>query len=519
MIRRLVAVQPKFLAALLILLSSLSIVFTYTRLSHTSDEPAHLSTGMQWWDEHRFTYEPLHPPLARLMAAGLPHASGVSLAGSPYDMQKHESLWYAGLDLLGHMPGYTHRLFLMRLGVLPFYILSCLLVYRWSKRLYGEQSALASLALFASLPTVLAHAGLATTDMAGAALLMAGVMASLRWLKTPNLANALITGAVLALMAGAKFSNLFFWPAIMVALLLTNIAASHMGRLPAFSITRWHFAFAPLVAACFGAVLGALYFFDYTPFIDGIQSLLSKNRIGHAIYLFKKLNNVGVWYFFPVLYFFKTPLLFLLGNVLSLKQPAQRGEAAERLFPIIAAAVVFLVSMPSNINLGVRHVLPVYLFMAVPSGHALLLFWRRGKNMALVAIALFALYLVGELAVYYPDRIAYYNLPAQALTWGHPERIAYDSDFDWGQQYFELRDAVERHGIAELYTCLRLGGFLRNMPETLGIRPQGCPSGPVRGWIAAGRATFVISPDKMAWLQAYRPVEKLGPTLYLYHIE
>lgn len=515
---RILQSRPWFVAVLLVFLSSLSIVSTYSRLSHTNDEPAHLFTGMEWWEKHRYTYETLHPPLARLMAASLIYMTGSSLEDVTYHDGKPSAIWFAGLGLLGSMPDYVKRLFLMRFGLLPFYILSCVLVYQWSRRLYGEMPAFASLALYVSLPTLLAHAGLATTDIAGSAMLLAGIMASLRWLKNPSVRNALLAGATLALMLGSKFSNVFFWPVIMGVIAVVNYAGIYGGWQRAFHLGFAHLkTILDLAAAC-ALVLGALYFFNPAPFVNGIESLLAKNRIGHAIYLFRPLNNTGVWYFFPVLYVFKTPLLFLFCNAVSAKLAAPRGQSVERLFPLIAALVVFLISMPSNINLGVRHVMPVYLFLAIPAGYVLVRLWGKRFWRPVIAVLL-ALNLV-DLARYYPDRVAYYNQLAHLATSGHPERISYDSDFDWGQQYLVLRDAVETHHITVLHLCLRSAGLARNMKDTLGgIKLHGCPTRPVTGWIVTGRAFLVKNADKIAWLQEHEPVEKIGPTLYLYHIE
>ena len=45
------------------------IALTYSVFNQTWDEPAHVAAGMEWLDRGRYTYEPLHPPLARVMVA------------------------------------------------------------------------------------------------------------------------------------------------------------------------------------------------------------------------------------------------------------------------------------------------------------------------------------------------------------------------------------------------------------------------------------------------------------------
>src|SRR5215813_3840677 len=38
------------------------IVSTYPNVSETFDEPAHISSGMEWLDRGTYTYDLLHPP-------------------------------------------------------------------------------------------------------------------------------------------------------------------------------------------------------------------------------------------------------------------------------------------------------------------------------------------------------------------------------------------------------------------------------------------------------------------------
>jgi hypothetical protein len=43
----------------------------------------------------------------------------------------------------------------------------------------------------------------------------------------------------------------------------------------------------------------------------------------------------------------------------------------------MACAAIVLVSMTSNVNIGVRHVLPVYLLISAPAGLAVVRLWKR----------------------------------------------------------------------------------------------------------------------------------------------
>jgi hypothetical protein len=55
-----------FLAPVVACLLAVSLTITsYSRLSYSMDEPAHIAAGMEWLDEGRYSYEEQHAPLGR----------------------------------------------------------------------------------------------------------------------------------------------------------------------------------------------------------------------------------------------------------------------------------------------------------------------------------------------------------------------------------------------------------------------------------------------------------------------
>jgi hypothetical protein len=236
-----------------------------------------------------------------------------------------------------------------------------------------------------------------------------------------------------------------------------------------------------------------------------------------------------VWYFFPVVYFFKTPIAFLISNVLSTARTwmsVQRfGLSVERLFPVLGVLAVFVCNMFSNINVGLRHALPVYPLFAVSAGYGLLWLWQRRKNMAVALAMRSALCAVLAWQVYdftaaYPERTAYYNIMATALTDGNPERISPDSDVESGQGFFQLAEVIKRRGIKKMMGCFWLGGSIRRLNEDLPIRLDKCAlKTPVHGWLVVSRMHKLVRVERTTWLNQYQPIENIGKTLLLYYIE
>ena len=216
------------LAVALLLAASVGrIALTYRVLNQTWDEPAHIASGMEWLSRGTYTYEPLHPPLARVMVALGPYLDGLRSAG-------YESVWLEGNALLHARRAYGRNLTLARLGVLPFFVMGALAVLLWTRHLAGDAAALLATLLFTTLPPVLAHAGIATTDLAAAGSLALALYAATRWLEEPTVRGGIVFGVAVAAAVLSKFSALVFLPAsLLVLLLFQRRASSGAGGWPA----------------------------------------------------------------------------------------------------------------------------------------------------------------------------------------------------------------------------------------------------------------------------------------------
>jgi 4-amino-4-deoxy-L-arabinose transferase-like glycosyltransferase len=79
--------------------------------------------------------------------------------------------------------------------------------------------------LYSFLPPVLAHAGLATTDMPLTAMLVASFVTGIMWLERPTARRSVLFGTCTALAVLCKFSIFAFLPVTAVASLLCYLVA------------------------------------------------------------------------------------------------------------------------------------------------------------------------------------------------------------------------------------------------------------------------------------------------------
>lgn len=513
----------KLLAVLVVALCALGIVKTHRVFSPTFDEPFHLAVGMQVLDRGTYQYEWLHPPMARL-AAGL----GPWLAGG--ESHGNKLAHTDGLAIL-HDGDYWTNLSLARLGTLPFWFLSCLMVYLWGKRWFSQSTALWALLLFAVLPAVLGHAGLATQDVAAFASLLVALYFLVAWFENPGWGESVGLAAGMALSFLCKFSNIgFFVVCAMASLVLLRPRLQWKRGLAVAGLiffliwAGYGFSLLPMASrlkpeSSLYQALGKTWMTVPLPLVEfvlGLKELAAYTQDGHDAFFLGEYRRDGWWYFFPVILGIKTPIGFLFlslaGIALLIWQWRQRPWQ-QRLVVLVPLVILSLCAF-SKINLGIRHILAVFPFLALVAGEVVVLSMRR-RWLGSGAIVLAALCCI-ESALAYPDWMAYFN----PLAGKQPEQIVVDSDLDWGQDLARLSARLKELGVKELSIEYFGGGALSGA----GLPPYRILQADekVRGWVAISihsLNTEFARRFSYTWLHQHKPLETVGRSIYLYWID
>jgi hypothetical protein len=248
-------------------------------------------------------------------------------------------------------------------------------------------------------------------------------------------------------------------------------------------------------------------------FAVGFAIVKNHDALGHNAYLLGRWSTKGWWYYFPVVFFYKTPLpvLFLAAwGVVLIARSGNRPAIA----CVLAGAAIMGAAMTSSINIGLRHVLPVYVPLSIVAAYAVTEIWQRSRDAfgRAVLIALLAWTFAG-VAADHPDYMAWFNEAAQP----NPSRIAVDSNLDWGQDGLRLARVLREMDIHD--AAVDIGGAMRN--EAHGIPTRGPdPLQKTPGWVAIGESTLAArrARGEYAWLSAYRPVRRVGTSIRLYYI-
>ncbi len=501
-------------ALVLVALGSLRIVSTYNVFNHTIDEPDHLAAGMEYLHTGKYRYEDQHPPLARVFAAILPSLAGETFRAGPDSYRE-------GYRILGHGEHYDRILKLGRAGVLPFFWLASLVVFLWSYRHSGAPGALVSTLLFTTLPPVLAHAGLITTDMALACFAAAAGLASLYWSHTPTRTRSVVFGAMIGLACLSKLSALIFLPAAWLAMYACHVYRSYRGIALVRREIEERLSALGIVAGVAALVIWAGYAFSFARvdflhmrlpaarFFSGIQSVWAHNRAGHPSYILGARSLYGFWFYFPVVLAVKTPLALLL------LLPGVVWAGFRRCaYPLAFSGGILLCAMASRIDIGVRHILPVYVGFAIAAGAVASWAWQakgiRG-HVAKAAVGLLLVWHVASGMAAHPDYLAYTN----EIAGDHAENFVADSDLDWGQDMKRLGVFLDRNGA----TQVTFSPFNRTYPLAGHDFPAMAPGEsehPSPGWNAVSITIWKVF-GFPAWADRIPPQARVGRSILVWY--
>lgn len=566
---------------LIILVACLLAAGCWRVYSNTWDEPEHLAAGIELLDRGRYEYDTEHPPLARLLLALGPYLAGAHSFGTPPPNGVPE-----GIDILYQDGHYWLYLTLARLGALPFLALLCLATWLWARRLLDSPGAsLVAVALLVSVPPVLGHGGLASLDVPAAATCVLAFYALQLWLTTARLPDAAGFGLAAGVAVGTKFSAVPFIGLALPALALVRGACAARGEPRAASSApvkpkeaapdtaqRWPTAgrwlpgaLLALIAALvplallygprsvnpalvaqrfnwavnyllgergldheFGVLLSHLTLpREAKDLVNGIVAVKAHNDAGHLSYLLGHTATSGWWYFYLVALAVKTPIPLLAAGplgVIWLARDGWRHRDPWALAPaVLVVTVLAFASLFSRINIGIRHILVLYPFLAIGAAYVTVRAWRslaalraRGERRAAATAgttALLALLLwqLSALWTAYPDYLPYFNETAP-----HPERVLIDSDLDWGQDLRRLELRAVQLKIPRLSIAYRGTADLKREPlppyQTLPARR------PQSGWVAVSELARTRNPADYGWLDAYPPLERIGKSIDLYYI-
>ena len=475
--------------------------------SITWDEDNHIYAGYMSLMHADFGLNPEHPPLVKMLSA-------IPLLGMNLQMPALQDRYFKTEAFLGGKDFVFKNNFEVildraRLSAALLTLLTVFLVFLAAKEMFGTGAAFIALALLVFDPNILAHGAVVGTDMGLSCFMFASVYAFYRYVKAPSPWRLVLVGIATGLALASKHTAILVW--IMLALLaITEIAGKTENVSVPRKIQALRLGGALIAIGLIAvAILWAFYGFRYQarpgnlqinpPFAETVQQLSRPHEIRllstvanwhllpesyvygladvrimsdfYTSYIFGTTYPHGVWFYFPAAFAIKSSLAFLVLLAFTVWVIASKRLNAKReiLFLTIPPVFHLAVAMYSGMNIGVRHILPMYLFLAVLVAGAMwkLIEQKRGWIYAVIAILVFQAISTTRI---FPAYMAYAN----ELWGGSSQTYKYltDSNSDWGQQLKSVKRYLDRRGIKDCW-------FIYFAQGVVDFRDYGIPCKPL----------------------------------------
>lgn len=466
----------------------LNMLTVIARKSITIDEAVMIPSAYYHLAAGNFQLVSDHPPLSKILAAvpllfiqpkelqpgdidAAPHTAGAKFAYQTRFWEDNNSQ-FESISFWSRVPMIALT---AALGVL---------IFLFTRDLFGPRAAVLAVALFAFEPTVLAHGRVVQTDVPAAFGLLFVCHALHRYFRRRTWRSSTLLGLACGLALLSKFSALIIAPVLLVVFV---VLLFRPGR-------RNLFAHAGIVVLVTLLIIQAAYYFQTrtlenpdlgwiafafptrshlvenivrvlsyilpTEFVLGAFWQLWHSADGHYASLLGMYRKSGWWYYFPVAFALKTSLPFLLISLSSIAW-ATYEVVRKRTQPFLLLLVPFVIYtafvMTSPINIGVRYYLPAYAFLFILGGALLerLLRVRARRHLASVLVVALLGWSVIEAFRAYPDHMTYFNQLAVRPHWWYLS----DSNVEWGDDIKALASYLHERGETRVQSAL-LGGFL-----------------------------------------------------------
>jgi 4-amino-4-deoxy-L-arabinose transferase-like glycosyltransferase len=474
-------------------------VGSYVRESATWDEPQHLIAGYSALKFHDYRTDPEHPPFIRMWGA-LPL---LGMDGIKMDLQKIDPLasasWVMGgqfffcHDTLYIANDADHLLYAARFMIVLLGVLLGVLLFYWARELFGFRTAVIVLGFYTIEPNILANCRLVTTDFGVTCFAFGTAYFLWRTARRLTVGNLVGLAVFFALAQASKFSAVLLGPVALVLLIVRarqeSVWPVRIGRLTDLTTQQRKLGaaaviFATLVLTAWVAIWAA-YDFRYLPsaspgwrmefhkdpgilhrmpiltstiaWVDEYHLLPNAYHEGFLLgqikaqkrsgFLAGSYRTDGWWWFFPFAFLIKTPIsilvLFVAGVILALNRWQRFFD--DGMYAFLPLAAFLVAAMLAKLNIGLRHILPVYPFALLLGGYAVAKLCAARPRPLRPALAALCLLAIIEFALVCPHYLAFFNQFVGGPSHGHEYLV--DSNIDWGQDLKGLKQWMDQHDV------------------------------------------------------------------------
>ena len=342
--------------------------------------------------------------------------------------------------------------FYARLPMITLGLVLGVFIYLWAKELFGLHAAVAVLFIYGLDPDILAHSPVVHTDIPFTTFLFIGTYFFWRLLDKLSWSNLLATCLFFGLAVTTKYNFFTILPIWGILGLLKILSTeSPTGISPWGPLSRRGSKASVLAGVLICAAITACLFiwaaygFRFEAFREGIDrhllmawvmpdgALLQRlvafssqhqlfpeawiygflyvgRFLNRPAYLLGQISDDGFWLYFPVAFAVKTPvpiLILLLAGVGM--WVFKRRDRYHEFYLLIPVVVYFALAVYSRLNLGLRHLLPIYPFLFILIGGTVTEIWWSGTYRKRVVLIFLGLWYLWSSVYSFPYYLAFFN--------------------------------------------------------------------------------------------------------------
>lgn len=523
------------LVALLLLAHVLLVAWGIRTQSVTFDESAHVPAGVAQVARGDARVSTVNPPFVKSLFGAAAIAAG---ATAPKDaaIATHDQ-WAVGESFMRANAARFHRVYAAARSVsLLLSLLLAVLLWRAARARGGPAAGLVALAVWCLAPEALAHAGIASLDVATALGWTACALALETFLRRGGWREWGALAAAVVFLSVTRFSAVLLAPLAVLAFVLAAVrgrlatpaaTAARLALLLPVVVLALALAYGeapltaplrelPLRSARFTALRAAAPWLRLPVPATMLAGLDEQTAQGEAGRLTTYLDGAKVTRtlarYFPYAIALKWPLALLLALLaraaLALRE---RGRCGSGLW--LPAAVFLAALMFGGVpDAGVRYALPLLPLAAIGVGDlagriAPQFVGSGGRWLGAAAGIALTAGLAIEAFLAAPNWLPHFN--ALAGDASRQERELNDSNVDWGQGLIALRAEMQRLGVRRVH--LAYHGTVDPAVYGIDYVPYvGGMPGPESDWLAISSYFYVGLPARLMTRTGYTP----GPIVY-----
>ncbi len=433
-----------------------------------------------------------------------------------------------------------------KLSMLPFALVLGWYIYRWAVRLYGVYAGLFALTLYVFNPYIIAHATIISTDMTIVCFTFFATYYFWKFCEHPSYRRLVVAGITLGFALLSRYSGVLLFPIFCILEFLLWLYNRSQPEI--------HRPFHPakilviglIVIICIALfILEAGYLFDMQP----LRSFRSEQRSDIMYRIFQEIpipfgayiNGIRLhqsflfwmvrkyffagqtwtsppWYYNVYALLLRNPVsmtIFFLVSVLSWIGTS-RKFVLDEMFLVVPALFIFSYFSFFFPVYGLRFILPIYPFLFVFMSRVITWNILKKTSVRIIFITLIVWYVLSDASAF-PHYFAYCN----ELIGG----------MENGRQWFDIDSGQDLKGLGQYMQqaqipFVKLAYSGKGIPEYYGVRyvplseSEECQ--PTNGVIAISvsklRGTKEHDAGCYDWLKVYEPVDKIGYSIFIYHI-